>query len=400
MQGTKLMFGLGIAALAVGCTDTESTTDLNPVGPPMLRQVRMNHKVINSDGSESNKRVFAFGSHELAEADELQSNQVTSAAAATNSFRLVIDELLVGNNLEEIACRTAVDADAFQPVPVGATPDDIARCSVADDVLAASCGGPTAVCICQIDTGCLSAAGDAIAFGAPVGVLDFNQDGATDDTQFIAGSVGLLCGGGSPNPVNVPIDLEKSYWNPSGDQNRPAQGGFEALGPAIVLAPLGPLPTNLDCELVFSDAVVDKQGVKVCAPQDGNIENDCMPGDMSNFTFHTEVLQLKVASPSLAQPTVPKGTSVFTLTAAVPLKGTSVTTASNITLTAATGTQPVVAVTFDPLTPQIVLLTVTTGGTAGMTADTNYTLTITQNVTDTLDQPPPAPQVFTFKTGL
>ena len=66
----------------------------------------------------------------------------------------------------------------------------------------------------------------------PVGILDVNQDGAADDTRFIAGAVGIKCGA-----IDVPIDLDNSYWNPSGDQNEPAMGGFDALGPAIVLAP-------------------------------------------------------------------------------------------------------------------------------------------------------------------
>lgn len=385
---TKLMIGLGVSLLA-GCTDTESTTDLNPVGPPMLRQVRLNHKITNADGSTTNKRVFAFGSHELAEPDELKSNQVTSAVAVNNSLRLVIDELLVGNNLEEIACRSAVDDDAFARVPIGATPDDIARCSVADDVLPSACTGPTAVCICQNDTGCISATGTAIEKGAPVGVLDINQDGATDDTQFIQGSVGLQCG-----TVNVPINPEQSYWNPSGDQNRPAQGGFEALGPAVVLTPDGPLPTNLDCQLVFDASVIDKQGFQVCAPPDGDVSRDCAPGDMSNFTFHTEVLNVKVASFADGATGVSR-TAPIVLTSTAPIKDT-VTAAGTITVIPATGPTPVVTVGFDPTMNQVITVTPPAGGLA---ANMMYTLTVTQGVTDTYDQPPPAPQVYTFTTG-
>ncbi len=402
MQVSKLMmFGLGVALVA-GCTDTDSATNLNPVGPPMLRQVRMNSKVTNADGSQSNKRVFAFGSHELAEPDELQSNQVTSAVAVNNSMRLIIDELLVGNNLEEIACRSAVDNDAFQQVPIGATPDDIARCSVADDVLSASCTGPTAVCICQNETGCISSTGGVIELGAPVGVLDFNQDGATDDSQFIESSVGLLCG-----TINVPIDLEKSYWNPSGDQNRPAVGGFEALGPAVVLTPLGPLPTNLKCQLVFSDSVVDKQGIRVCAPPDGDVNQDCQEGDMSNFSFNSEILKLKPSEFIDGQTGVNKGSGI-TLSATAPLEPATVQTATNnITVVATTGPQPTITLTFDPMSPQVVSVSAVSdcdgaGGNppaAGFCPNTEYTLTITQGVTDTFDQPPPAPQVFTFTTG-
>ncbi len=389
---TKLMIGLGVALVAA-CTDTESTTDLNPVGPPMLRQVRMNHKVTNADGTTTNKRVFAFGSHELAEPDELKSNQVTSAVAVSNTMRLVIDELLVGNNLEEIACRSAVDDDAFSRVPLGATPDDIARCSQGDDVLPSSCTGPTAVCICAIPGGCVSGSGTTIAEGAPVGVLDINQDGATDDSQFVPGAVGITCGSGG-NEIAVPINNQNSYWQPSGDQNRPAMGGFEALGPAIVLAPAGPLPTNLDCHLTFDPSVVDKQGFQVCAPQDGDVDNDCNPGDMSNFTFHTEVLNVKPASFTNGQTGVSR-TSTMILTATAPLAA-SVATAGAITLVDDQGATADFTVTFDPTMSQVVQIVPTA---PGLDASTEYTLTITQGVTDTFNQPPPAPQVFTFTTG-
>lgn len=385
---TKLMLGFGVALVA--CTDTASTTDLNPVGPPMLRQVRLNNKTINADGSSSNKTVFAFGSHELAEPDELKSNQVTTAVAVTNKLRLVIDELLIGNNLEEIACRSAVDDDAFAKVPIGATPDDIARCSAADDVLPSVCTGPTAVCICQAPGGCISASGESIAEGAPVGVLDVNQDGGTDDTQFINGAVGLLCG-----DINVPINLEGSYWQPSGDQNRPAVGGFEALGPAVVLSPDGPLPTNLDCQVTFSASVTDKQGIQVCAPPDGDVTQDCMPGNMDAFTFRTEVLSLKVVSFTNGATGVPR-TSPILLQATVPLKDT-VTTPGAITLVPATGAAPTFTVVFDPTMNQVVQIRPDT--TTPLAPNMEYTLTITPGVTDTYDQPPPAPLVTTFTTG-
>jgi hypothetical protein len=112
-------------------------------------------------------------------------------------------------------------------VPIGTTPDDIAKCAVAKDVLPSSCPGDMehAVCICRNEGGC----GDT-PLGGPVGILDVNQDGAADDTRFVQGAVGLQCG-----TIAVPIDQNTSYWNPSGDQNRPAMGGFEALGPALVI---------------------------------------------------------------------------------------------------------------------------------------------------------------------
>ena len=91
-SATNLMIGLGLAFAFGACTDTNSATNLNAAGPPMLRQVRMNSKTFNADGSSSTARVFGFGSHEQATADELKSNQVTHANAVNNTFRLIIDD--------------------------------------------------------------------------------------------------------------------------------------------------------------------------------------------------------------------------------------------------------------------------------------------------------------------
>ena len=57
------------------------------------------------------------------------------------------------------------------------------------------------------------------------------------------GGAGLLRGGHSDRAraeranwdmfISQNGDTTGSYWNPSGDQNRPAMGGFDALGPAL-----------------------------------------------------------------------------------------------------------------------------------------------------------------------
>jgi len=396
---TKLMIGLGVALVASACTNTDSATNLNPEGPPMLRQVRMNAKVANADGSSSTKRVFGFGTHELATPEELKSNQVTSANAVNNNLRLVIDELLVGNNLEEIACRAAVNNDgtAFARVPIGATPDDIARCAVADDILPSSCTGPTAVCLCNITGGCASDLGDAIAEGAPVGVLDINQDGATDDTQFIQGALGLRCG-----TIDVPMNLDSSYWNPSGDQNKPAMGGFEALGPAVVLTPGdtahgASMPTNLECHVTASPDVVDKQGIQLCAPADGGTVVDgvyvasCDPGDLSQFQFTTEPLNVTpVTFADGGTGVSPTGPIIFAATA--PLLASAAVPA-NITITE-DGTA-FTTFTTTLMMPQVLTIT----PDAALKSNAVYSITITQNVTDTYDQPAPSTLTYTFTTG-
>jgi hypothetical protein len=375
---------IALAFVASACTDTNSTTNLNPEGPPMLRQVRLNHRVFDANDPLINfpRRVFAFGTHDLAAADEVQPN-VTSAIVLGNSMRLIIDELLVGNNLEEIACRAAVDDDNFQRVPLGANPDDIARCSAADDVLPASCPGsnPTSVCICQNDAGCPR--GEVIVpKGESVGVLDVNQDGGVDDTRFIDGAVGIRCG-----DIDVPIDLDGSYWNPSGDQNRPATGGFEALGPAIVLTALGPMPTNLPCLLTVADDVVDKDRNRLCAPVGGDVTKPCTPGDMSAFTFRTEALAFNSASWTNGETGVSRTDPAIFVTN-TPLDpdnidNITVNPPATFTVRIADARQQLIEVSWtDPLD-----------------AETVYEVTLTPGITDTFNQGLPAPQVFTFTTG-
>src|SRR6188768_4103973 len=101
-----------LSLLASGCTDIQSATDLNPEGPPMIRQVRL--KAVNTDasGSVTTKRVFAFGTHPLAATTDypaLGANSMVTIAATGQQMRIVMDELLVGNYLEEIACRGPLD---------------------------------------------------------------------------------------------------------------------------------------------------------------------------------------------------------------------------------------------------------------------------------------------------
>ena len=282
---------------SAACTDTDSATNLHTSGPPKIEQVRMRETFLDASGTPGQRVVFGFGTHPQAMSDE--EHQVTSALAAGDHtlirFRIIMDQLILGNNLEEIACRAPVGPDgAFDRVPVGATPDDIALCTTAKDVLPQSCKGEHAVCICQLDGGCIVGS-DPVAKGQPVGVLDDNQDGAADLDRFIKGAVGLKCGS-----TDVAININASYWNPSGFQQVPAMGGFDALGPAIVLVPdLAPgtmlggmpeaaLPTNTTCQIYFDKSVVNVRGESVCAPAGGDPNTDCSPGDTSAVSFKTE----------------------------------------------------------------------------------------------------------------
>jgi hypothetical protein len=378
-----------VSSVGTACTDQDSFTNLNPDGPPALAEVRMKETYQDSvTGANLSRRVFAFGTFPGATPDI--DHAVTSAAATGQSLRIIMDELLQGNRLEEVQCRAQVDSDAFSSVPDGATPDDIAACSVNADSLEASCHGDHAVCICQIATGC----GD-VAMGHPVGVLDVNNDGAADNTSFKAGAVGIRCG-----TIDVPIDRDMSYWNPSGDQQVPASGGYDALGPAVILVPVGGfVPTNITCGLTFSADVLDKQGNQVCAPPAGRpascdqrlddcqADLECTPGDMSAFTFKTEPLRVTALGINNGDTGINVMNPIF-VGANAPLAAASI---ANITITPAPPmdlqiTQPMPAqVKFTPVTP--------------LAASTMYTITFPVTVTDAFGQGLPAPYVFSFTTA-
>jgi hypothetical protein len=384
-----------VSSIGTACTNQDSFTNLNPDGPPALAEVRMKETYTDATNPSTflSRRVFAFGTFPGATSDI--DHAVTSAAVTSQSLRIIMDELLQGNRLEEIQCRAQVnDTDALSPVPDGATPDDIAACSVNADALEASCQGDHAVCICEIATGCGN-----VAMGHPVGVLDVNNDGAADNTTFKAGAVGIRCGTGAA-AIDVPIDLDMSYWNPSGDQQVPAAGGYDALGPAIVLVPKGGvIPTNITCGLTFAADVLDKQGNQVCAPpmgrpascdqriDDCQADLECTPGDTSAFSFKTEALRITVLGINNGDLNISATNPIFA-NANAPLSATSL---ANIVITPAppadlTITQPMpTQVKFTPVTP--------------LTANTMYTITFPVTVTDSFGQGLPAPYSISFTTA-
>jgi hypothetical protein len=262
----------------------------------MVRQVMLTEHVTSAAGERLSRRVIAFGSHPDADANE--QHRVPSAAVSGQRIRVVMDELLVGNHLEEIQCNEQVDEDDFSRVPLGTTPDDIARCAVVKEQLARSCKGDKAVCLRASD-------------GAPVGIRDEvdagNQpykDGIADATKMIAGAAGIRCTDvtrSPPTEILVPLDLARSYWQPAGNQQRPiiddGLRGLFSLGPAVVMVPAADLPTSLPCSVVFGDQVVDKSNLRPCAPPDGDITRDCTPGDTSQVDFTTEGMAVQGQTP-------------------------------------------------------------------------------------------------------
>jgi hypothetical protein len=325
-----------LPAFVFACSEVESPTELVPEGPPMLRQVYIDEFIpaMPPAGERIDPAILAFGTHPDA-VEALKKRRVNNAVAGTSQrLRIVMDELLLGNHLEEIACRANVDDDTFSRVPVGATPDDIARCAVQGDVLPQTCPGgpndPMAVCIGDgIDP---DGAGPLPARPAgPVGVLDESPepdgDGASDDTRFINGAVRISCDNGAIDldqmgQPAIPVNLDSSFWQPSGNQQVAAGQRYDALGPAIVLRTVRGLPTNATCTIKFADEVVDKAGIRPCAPQFGAegapdtlVEWPpagvaCPEGDTSGFEFHTEPMVVKQTIPANNATGVAVGTTI------------------------------------------------------------------------------------------
>jgi hypothetical protein len=161
-------------------------------------------------------------------------------------------------------------------------------------------------------------------------------------------------------------------------------GGFDLLGPAVVLVPAGPLPTNIGCTLSFAPDVVDKQGEQVCAPPNGDVRVGCTPGDVGAFTFGTEALAVK--APSLTV-NVPRMQGVaFTINAPV-----DPATLAGIQIAPA----PPGAVTIT--TPMNTSILITVAG--GWAAQTQYTVTFPVTITDTFARPLPEAKSHQFTTG-
>ena len=281
VPSASLVMTGAISAMVGACDSSSSATDLVAGGPPQIRQVFMTEVFTDTSGiARQRAGVLAFGTHP--DADPTLVHPVTTASAAnTQSIRVVISQLLEGNHLEEIACRGPLaDGTPYSFVPDGTTPDDIANCAVSTDLLATRCpaNGLHSVCI---------------GANGPVGVLDEDQDGASDDTRFIQGAAGVQCG-----DIKVPMDLDLSYWQPSGDQEVPAHGGILAIGPAVVLRPLAGLPTNSQCHIFFASSVTNKGGEEVCAPPAGDVTMNCAAtGDTTLAKFGTEALSLTGSNP-------------------------------------------------------------------------------------------------------
>jgi hypothetical protein len=166
-------------------------------------------------------------------------------------------------------------------------------------------------------------------------------------------------------------------------------GGFDALGPAIVLQTQGALPTSAECGVVFSSEVVDKDGNPVCAPMDGDIANGCEPGDATAIRFATEELAFVKITTSISR------TSKIVLKANVPLDAASL---ANITVTEGTDTI-YTAFTATLVAGSATDIAIQSTADGGFAANTAYKVTVPTTVTDAYHKAAPAAFETSYTTG-
>lgn len=236
----------------------------------MVRQVLLSERVPNGTGGFVNRVQLAFGDHPDIDA-ETDDRSVVQAIAGMNRVRIVLDELLVGNNLEEIGCADG----SFSRVPLDADPDDIARCSPPNlQECTEVCQGPPVV-----------------------GILDEDEDGASDTRRMIDYGTSELGVQVTCDGVNIPMDPVLSFYQPSGNQQITAGPlGIDSLGPAVVLVPTAGFRTGANCVISFRDEVVDKDGERVCAPEGGDISLPCS-GAGTEVAFGVEALNVIDSDP-------------------------------------------------------------------------------------------------------
>ena len=398
-KGLSLRFALSSMLLAsTACSDDKSSTELNPEGPPMVQQVFVEEWATLEEPRRPYLQL-AFGDHAdipLADEDPVYGdNREVNAAVAgqdISRIRVVVDELLVGNFIEELSCSDG----SWSKIPLGYTPDDIKKCSGPVESLT-DCEGI-----------CITAAG-------PIGILDTNEDGAADFFRMIdydsgccpPGStgctpneipcelaVGVECGG-----VKIPLVREgdgRSFYNPSGNQLLPAvdpPGNILGLGPAIILQPAIGLRTSSDCTISFRPEVTDKDGNPVCAPPNGDIKQSCTPGDTSAVSFSVEPLALKNTVPGDldGNDDVPPD-QVIVLGFYANISPDSF---AAITLEESGGAAVAITVEGNPDAPAEVKIT----PNAPLTPLTEYVLTVGTGLTDPFGSALPAEIVMTFTTN-
>ena len=121
---------------------------------------------------------------------------MTTAAATGNTLRIIMDELLVGNKLEEIQCRASGRQRRVRRRCRSARRPTTSRAARSPRTCCRRrCPGDARVCICQLDGGCPSSTHDHRRRRASRSACSTSTRTAPPTTRsFIAGAVGIKCG--------------------------------------------------------------------------------------------------------------------------------------------------------------------------------------------------------------
>lgn len=236
---SRIVSLIGAVSLAmVGCDREESMTLLHPDGPPEVSQVFVTELVDDGEGGLAAVLNLAFGEHPDAcpvEGDppfgcsDVGDGTVGQAALDTQKIRIVFDELLDGETIEQFQCA-CVAGGGDEPCPAGPT----------------ASLDPSA-CVDNPNS----------TFNEQGKWLDSANDGVPDAMELLPDLVTIDCGG----TLIVPGPLE-GFYNPSGNQQVPVSTGLaEGIGPALVLTLTQTLPADTDCGITFpAGKITDKDG--------------------------------------------------------------------------------------------------------------------------------------------
>jgi hypothetical protein len=354
----------------------------------MVRQVFMKERFL-VDGTDRTVVQAAFGSHPDPSAEDIDGvdGVNTATARSDQKIRIIVDELLLGSYIEEIACD-ALDSQGeqvFSRIPPEATPVDLDNCSPPELF---NCTGENAICVVN---------------GEPVGVLDTEQNGQPDRFRMIRYEDGqlavrLVCDGGdgtlgTADDELIPLNPDTSFWNPSGNQLAPANAcGLDCIGPALVINLEDGMRTGSLCGLSFQEEVFDKDLNRICAPPGGDVDLDCTPGDTSAISWTVEPLRVEFIFPAADAMNVPIASTILVVFNA----SIDPDVLANITVVSDPGGAATpVAATFalsedDPTTVE---------GTATLAAGTTYEVTVPTTITDRFGGPLPQATVFQFTTA-
>ena len=236
-----------------GCTTPSSGTDLNPEGPPEILQVFVTERTPTSKAlglvyngnldyavDESGGGADGSAPNQCGDIFDENGDDCTVANAVADpsqTFRIVLDELLEGTSVEEFVCA-CVGTD-------GVAQDGECPNNVVSTLDPAGCND--------------SPSTPNVNEGSRW--LDVNADGMPDKARLVGGIATINCDGEDLYSTQP----EDGFYNPSGNQLIPVATGLSGLGPALVISASAGLKTGADCTIRLSDTVKDKEGLAVVA---------------------------------------------------------------------------------------------------------------------------------------